>query len=77
MGVVQTFRRASSPEASRQFKLQGLQPGAQYETENLDGPRQVASGRQLMEEGLSVSLGGRPAAAVVIYRRLASAVRAR
>jgi alpha-galactosidase len=77
MGVVQAFRRASCPEASRQFKLQGLQPGARYESENLDGPRQVASGRQLMEEGLSVTLGRRPAAAVVIYRRLASAVRAR
>ncbi len=70
MGVVQAFRRARSPEASVQFKLHGLQLESRYETEDLDGGKQVVSGRELMEQGLPVTLNGKPAAAVVIYRRL-------
>jgi alpha-galactosidase len=69
-GVVQAFRRALCPDTSRYFKLRGLQPGARYEVEDLDGDRQVVSGARLMGAGLPVSLAVKPAAAVVIYRRL-------
>jgi alpha-galactosidase len=70
MGAVQAFRRAGSPEASRRFKLHGLRLESRYETEDLDGGRRVVSGKELMQEGLSVTLSGKPAASVVIYRRL-------
>jgi alpha-galactosidase len=70
MGVVQAFRRASAREPSKRFRLRGLQPGARYEIENLDGGRQIVSSRELMDEGLVVNLSEKPAAAVMIYRRL-------
>jgi alpha-galactosidase len=73
LGVVQAFRRASASEPSKRFKLHGLQPGARYEIENLDGGRQMVSSLELMDEGLVVNLSGKPAAAVVIYQRLTTA----
>lgn len=73
MGMVQAFRRAQSPEASKQFKLHGLHPGSRYEIEDLDGDRRVVFGSELMEQGLPVTLSEEPAAAVVIYRHLNAA----
>jgi len=69
-GFVQAFRRARNPDASRHLKLHGLQPRSSYEVENLDGGKQVVSGRELMEKGLAVEMPQSPGAAVIIYRRL-------
>jgi len=74
-GVVQAFRRPASPEASMRLKLGGLQPRAKYEVENLDGGKQTGTGRELMEEGLAVTLKEKPAAAVIVYRRVSAEVR--
>ena len=69
-GVVQAFRRAESPVASRHFTLAGPDPRADYEVENLDGGKERRSGRELMEEGLAVTLNEKPAAAVIVYSRV-------
>ncbi len=69
-GVVQAFRRPENGEAQKTFKLHGLDPEAKYELENLDGSKETRIGRVLMDEGLAVTLTGKPAAPVITYKRL-------
>ena len=72
-GVVQVFRRAENDEADkvRNFKLRGLEPQAQYEVTDLDvNVPSCLSGRELMENGLKINIPEKPAAAVVIYKKL-------
>jgi len=69
-GVVQAFRRPDSPYESARLRLAGLDPAATYDLTNADEHGGFAvSGRQLMDEGLLVSLNTRPAAALIIYRQ--------
>jgi alpha-galactosidase len=70
-GVVQAFRRAGNLVESAQFKLRGLDAKACYELKNfdVDGTTEM-TGRELMEKGLTVTLKDRPAAVVIVYRRL-------
>lgn len=69
-GVVQAFRRAACAEASKTFRLRGLDPLAEYEFTDFDaeGTRRLA-GKELMEKGLILETKGKPAAAVVMYRK--------
>ncbi len=70
-GLVQAFRRSNSKAVSAQFELHGLDPYARYEITNLDTPGvQTVSGRELMQQGIKVSLPEKPGAAVLTYRRL-------
>ncbi|MGO8732670.1 MAG: alpha-galactosidase [Terriglobia bacterium] len=68
-GVVQAFRRNASQVASMTFRLNGLDPAAQYEITNFDaeGPAK-ASGKELMEKGLTVEIEDKPGAAVIVYQ---------
>jgi alpha-galactosidase len=67
-GVVQAFRRNASPVASMTFHLNGLNPAAQYEVTNFDAKGSTkASGRDLMEKGLTVEIKDKPGAAVIVY----------
>jgi alpha-galactosidase len=70
-GLIQAFRRKDSPCEATQFKLRGLEPGAaSYRITNLDvAGTTEATGRQLMEEGLTVRILGRPGGAVITYKR--------
>ena len=70
-GVVQAFRRPGSAADQMSFKLGSLDANASYEVENLDGGKEQRTGRELMEEGLTVKLGQKPSAAVITYKRLA------
>jgi len=69
-GAIQAFRRPRSPVAERRFILRDLDPEATYVL-RLAGLREArrASGRELMGEGLSVSLAEAPSATVVFYGR--------
>jgi hypothetical protein len=40
--------------------------------ENFDGGKEVRTGRELMKDGLTVTLNERPAAAVIVYRRVST-----
>ena len=72
-GMVQAFRRAQSPYESARFRLRGLDPEARYVVTRLDAPGETeATGRELREGGLPVSLQEPPGAAIVIYKRQAS-----
>jgi alpha-galactosidase len=70
-GVVQAFRRGQSVSAVERFKLCGLQADARYSVANVDvvGTTEM-TGRQLMEEGLSVQIQERPGSAVIAYKRI-------
>ncbi|OHB77797.1 MAG: hypothetical protein A2W31_10965 [Planctomycetes bacterium RBG_16_64_10] len=68
-GVVQAFRRPDSSETSMRFKLRGLVAGAKYEVENFDGGKEIRTGRELMKDGVTVTLSEKPAAAVIAYQR--------
>ena len=69
-GVVQVFRRPDSGEQSMNFKLRGLESKARFEVENFDGGKEVRTGRELMQQGLTVTLKEKPSAAVIAYRSL-------
>ncbi len=63
--MVQAFRRASAGK-QRPLRLQGLDPDAVL-LRNFDHPVHRPTGRELMEEGLSITIDGKPGAAIVTY----------
>ena len=68
-GAVQVFRRSGCAEAALTVRLHDLNPPARYEITNFDvAGTTVASGRELMKEGITVEIQKRPGAAIVTYR---------
>jgi alpha-galactosidase len=71
-GVVQAFRRPESNCTAAQFKLRGLDPKATYVLKNHDMAGTIeASGRDLLDPGLSVIINDRPGAVVITYMKKA------
>ena len=69
-GMVQAFRRAASPDPIQCLCLRGLDPEASYLVTDLDdGQESSRSGRQLVAEGLTITLSQAPSAAIYTYRR--------
>ncbi|HUT91314.1 MAG TPA: alpha-galactosidase [Thermoguttaceae bacterium] len=72
-GVVQVFRRAESIHTDAQLKLRGLDPEARFVLRELDdrenGEKMEIPGRELVEQGLPVSIEARPGVAVIAYER--------
>ncbi len=69
-GMIQAFRRPASLYESAQFNLRGLDPDARYEVRNVDLPGlQTLSGRELMDEGIRITLARKPSSALLIYNR--------
>jgi alpha-galactosidase len=69
-GVIQAFRRPASYYTAARFKLRGLDPAATYVLKNFDLHGAVeTSGRELLEQGLSVTIPDRPGAAVIEYKK--------
>ncbi len=67
-GMVQAFRRADNGEESQTYKLQGLNPGADYIVTDLDvNQPQKHTGRDLMGKGLVLTAKEKPAALVITY----------
>ena len=71
-GAVQAFRRPDCSVTSTCLRLHDLVASAQYEVENFDGGKEVRTGHELMKAGLTVTLNERPAAAVIVYRRVST-----
>ena len=69
-GVVQAFRRAECSDNKLTVTLRGLDPEATYCLEDLEnGETRKLAGRELMEQGLEITLAEQPSAAVIVYRR--------
>jgi alpha-galactosidase len=70
-GVIQAFRRPNSPIEACRFPLKSLDSKAQYEVHDLDSSTSsVLSGKQLMEDGLAVSMLARPSAVIITYKKV-------
>lgn len=69
-GLIQAFRRRNCPSVSARYKLLGLDPDARYVVSDLDAdqPHQM-TGRELMEDGLSIAIREKPGAALMTYRK--------
>ena len=67
-GVVQAFRRLKSEKASQTLRLFGLDPAATYVLTNVDTDVATeASGKDLMEKGLTVEIKDKPGAVIFLY----------
>jgi len=70
-GLVVVLKRPRSAYSDAAFRLTGLDSRASYELTNLDGgATRTLTGSELAEQGLPVHLEGRPASALVHYRRV-------
>jgi alpha-galactosidase len=70
-GVVQAFRRRDCPADEERYRLQGLDPHARYRLVNFDIPGNwFATGRALMEAGVTAKAVGTPSAVIVAYERV-------
>jgi alpha-galactosidase len=69
-GMLQVFRRPESIYRSADFPLRGLDPEAKYTVTNLDKPeaKYQATGRELMDRGVTVEIPDRPGAVVITYK---------
>jgi len=69
-GLVQVFRRPNSICESGRITLQGLDPKASYNVENLDNhEKRTVTGHELTEKGLPITLSERPSSAVLVYKK--------
>lgn len=70
-GLIQAFRRESSPYEVARFKLRGLEDGSTYRVTDLDQPDapQQHTGRELRERGLAVALPAPRSSGLMIYQR--------
>jgi alpha-galactosidase len=70
-GAVQAFRRPKSAVPDMKLMLRGLDSTARYSVKNLDTSDIVEiSGKELMEEGLLITLHNQPDSALIVYRQL-------
>jgi alpha-galactosidase len=70
-GVLEAFRRPGAPAPVRSFPLKGLNAGGRYRLKNLaSGEVEVRTGRSLMGDGVMITLGSAPGAAIVSYALL-------
>ena len=70
-GIVQAFRRASNVTPSIGLRLQDLQSGATYQVINFEqATTNTATGRQLMNDGVTVRVATPPEAATIKYRKI-------
>jgi alpha-galactosidase len=70
-GMVQAFRRPSSVYESARLRLKGLEPGKTYRVTNRDNATEtVATGAELMDTGLLVTLPKQPDSALVTYKAM-------
>jgi alpha-galactosidase len=70
-GMVQAFRRPSSPLEEACFKLRGLDPKAKYMVSSMGEPgSRELSGRELIEKGLPVAIREQPGAVVATYKQV-------
>lgn len=72
-GMIQAFRRQDNPTPSLLVKLKGLDPGSSYMLKDLSSAwTGEYSGRELMEDGLAVTVPNAPGDALIVYSSSAS-----
>ena len=67
--MILAFRRPKSDQASKRFKLDGLDAKTQYTVEFVDSSeRKETAGGELMTAGLEVSIPEAAGSSLIIYR---------
>lgn len=70
-GCIQAFRRENCDTESLTVKLRGLNPHARYRVKDLDSSRAfILSGKQLMKNGLAITLPDKASAAIFVYEKV-------
>jgi alpha-galactosidase len=70
-GLVQAFRRRESNTAARILPLQGLEERAMYSLTDLDSEHtRLVSGKDLLKQGLTITISEQPGAALIIYSKV-------
>ena len=70
-GMAMAFRRGASPDESVRLKLRGVDPDGRYRIRNRDtGAISEASGQEMIEKGVLISISDRPGSSIVLYERL-------
>ncbi len=69
-GIAQVIRRQKSPCETGHIPLQALDPEKNYRVTDFDGGEYKISGKELMEQGISVTFKERPSAAVFVYKEV-------
>lgn len=68
-GAVQAFRRRDNKQESVRLKLHGLAPDTRYTLVNVDNTEKtVLTGRELMANGLPITLKESPGSAIILYK---------
>ena len=71
--MIQAFRRRASAEVSRTFRLCGLDPAGHYNVTNFNAEGSTTiSGRELMENGVTVEIADAPRSAIIMYNGVRS-----
>ena len=69
-GIVQVFRREKSPHPMAEFKLSGLDSGADYIFTDADtGEETVVNGKTLMTQGFSVTMPQKRSSKIFFYQK--------
>lgn len=69
-GCAILFRREKCPDAIKAIHLNGVDPNSSYEVTNLDTASTTEiKGRELIENGLSVSIKDQPGSALILYTK--------
>ena len=70
-GMLQAFRRAESPFETARFPLRGLKASASHAVRDIDSDRESRhTGKELMENGLAVSIRNDPGVTIFAYHRV-------
>ncbi len=70
-GMLQAFRRTKNEDGAKDLKLRGLDPAANYTITDPDAKSTtVKSGKDLMQNGLRVTIPDHPGAVVLEYKRI-------
>ena len=68
-GMIQVFRRGASPYEVIRYPLMGLDPDLSYAVEDIDGGEPgTFSGKELLEDGLRISLEKKNTAKIYLYK---------
>ena len=75
-GMIQLFRREKNGDTTKTVRLRSLDPTTYYEVTDHDtGTTTAASGKELIERGLTVEINAQPGAVVLLYKQAARADR--
>ena len=69
-GMIQVFRRAKSPYTTENFTLRGLNADGTYMFTDADGSEFEISGRELIENGLNISIKEKRTAKIYFYKMI-------